>query len=603
MTSIAERGSTRTRAVVPALAIPLTACVVTIAVVAPALLGAPVSTRSTALAVFVIGAGILFGLGVSDLVRAQESRFARAVVAAGVLWSLSALAASSEPSLYSVGRVSSWLVEAALVYLLLSYPSGRLTRRTDRTLWAGVLSVLGLLYLPTALVAQHFPSPGVWSLCTSDCPSNAFALGHSTPALVADLVVPLREALAVGLFVGVVVAVTQRRRSAGPLLRRMLGAIVFVAVARAILLGAFFLIRRIAPGSSALDVLMWAYLFSLPAVGLACVAGRLNRRLFAADAMDRLARATRTSSSAAHVSRALARALEDPSLRILHSFPSDSGSWVDESGSPAALPQDGSEQHVTGVASGSWRIAVVHDPALAEEPGLVQTAGSYALTALENDHLIDELQSSLEALAESRLQGIAAEDRERRKIERDLHDGAQQRLIAVRVKLELAAEELEERYPAGAEKVRALGSDIDATIDEVRSFARGIYPSLLVEAGLGGALRSAGRSAALPTTVRADRLDRYPPEVETTVYFSCSEALQNAAKHASGATRVTISVWQDHGLHFRVADDGVGFDVQSTSYGTGLGNVSERLAAVGGTLSVRSGPDQGTTVEGSIPLS
>jgi signal transduction histidine kinase len=350
-------------------------------------------------------------------------------------------------------------------------------------------------------------------------------------------------------------------------------------------------------------VMMWAYVVSLPAVGLACVAGRLNRRLFAADAMDRIARAVRTSSSAAHVSQVLAQALEDPSLRIVHSFPADSGSWVDEFGSPAALPQDGSEQHVTGVASGSWRIAVVHDPALAEEPALVQTAASYALTALENDHLIDELQSSLEKLAESRLHGIAAEYRERRKIERDLHDGAQQRLIAVRVKLELAAEELEERYPAGAEKVRALGSDIDATIDEVRSFARGIYPSLLVEAGLGGALRSAGRSAALPTTVRADRLDRYPPEVETTVYFSCSEALQNAAKHASGATRVTISVWQDHGLHFRVADDGVGFDVQSTSYGTGLGNVSERLAAVGGTLSVRSGPDQGTTVEGSIPLS
>jgi signal transduction histidine kinase len=336
---------------------------------------------------------------------------------------------------------------------------------------------------------------------------------------------------------------------------------------------------------------------------VACIAGWLNRRLFAADALDRIARTVRTSSSAAHVSRALARALEDPSLRILHSFPADSGSWVDESGTPAALPQDESGPHVTGVTSGSWRIALVHDPALAEEPALLQTAGSYALAALENEHLIDELQSSLEALAESRLRGIAAEDRERRKIERDLHDGAQQRLIAVRVKLELAAAELEDRYPAGAEKVRALGTDIDATIDEVRAFARGIYPSLLGEAGLGGALRAAGRGAALPTTVRANRLDRYPREVETTVYFSCSEALQNAAKHARGATQVTISVWQDHGLHFKVADDGAGFDVQSTPYGTGLSNVSERLAAVGGTVSVRSRPGQGTTVEGSIPLS
>jgi signal transduction histidine kinase len=336
---------------------------------------------------------------------------------------------------------------------------------------------------------------------------------------------------------------------------------------------------------------------------VAFVAGRLNRRLFAADALDRIARAVRTSSSAAQVSHALARALEDPSLRILHSFPSESGSWVDESGSPVALPHDGNEHRVTGISSGSWRIAVVHDPALAEEVALVQTAGSYALAALENDQLTGELQSSLEELAESRVQGFAAEDRERRKIERDLHDGAQQRLIAVRVKLELAAAELEDPHPAGADKIRALGADIDATIDEVRSFARGIYPSVIAEAGLGGALRAAGRGAALPTNVRADRLGRYPREVETTVYFSCSEALQNAAKHARGATGVTISVWQDHGLHFKVADDGAGFDVQSTTHGAGLSNVSERLAAVGGTMSVRSVSGQGTTVEGSIPLS
>ena len=120
--------------------------------------------------------------------------------------------------------------------------------------------------------------------------------------------------------------------------------------------------------------------------------------------------------------------------------------------------------------------------------------------------------------------------------------------------------------------------------------------------GLGEALRSAGRSSALPTTVRSEGLGRYPPEVETTAYFFCSEALQNAAKHARGATEITISLWADQELHFEVRDDGAGFDIQSTPFGTGLRNLGDRLAAVGGTMTIHSSPERGTSVAGSIPL-
>jgi signal transduction histidine kinase len=336
-------------------------------------------------------------------------------------------------------------------------------------------------------------------------------------------------------------------------------------------------------------------------VALACVAGRLYRPVAASNALDQVARRLRTSASPREVRRALADALADPSLQTLYSFPRSSGRWVDDLGAPSPPPTARSQQDVTEVASGDWRLAIVHDAALSEDGRLVRTAASYALTALENDQLTDELSSSLHELAQSRA-SVAAADRARRKIERDLHDGAQQRLIALKVKIALAAERLEDQDPAGAEVIRALEGDIDATIDEVRAFGHGVYPALLAETGLSDALRAAARTAGVPTTVSAGELRRYPPGVEMAVYFACSEALQNAAKHAHGATGVTISVWEGHDLHFEVCDDGAGFDVRATHEGIGLTNLHERIAAVGGSLRIQSAPGEGTSVRGAIPL-
>jgi signal transduction histidine kinase len=337
-------------------------------------------------------------------------------------------------------------------------------------------------------------------------------------------------------------------------------------------------------------------------VALACVAGRVYPRLFAVGALDRIARALGTGATPAHVSQVLARTLEDPSLRILHSFPGDSGAWVSESGSPVSLAQAKAGQQVTEVSTGNWRIAVIHSPALAEDPALVRMAGSYALSALENHSLTGELRRSLQDLAESRARRLTAEQSEREKIERDLHDGAQQRLVALRVKLALAAGALHSEDPAGAELVHALEDDVDAVIEDVRSFARGIYPAVLARTGLAQALRAASRDAPLPTTVHADGVHRHPAGTEASLYFSCSEALQNACKHARGATGVTISVWEDTDLHFEVRDDGAGFDPRTVPYGTGLTNLSDRLAALGGSMEIRSAPGQGTVLEGSIPL-
>jgi signal transduction histidine kinase len=596
------RGLARRTPVVSAVGLVLAGCAVTVAAVTHVLLAAPAGTRGPALPVFVIGAVVVFGLGLADLARAQDSRFALALIFSGLLWSLSALSASTEPALYSLGRVNQWTVYLAIVYLLLSYPSGRLTDKRSRWVFTAAALVVGLLYLPTAVVVQHFPAPGLWSNCTAGCPSNAFAVGHSDPALVRGLVTSLRDVLAVGLFTAAAIVVTRRNRRAGPLLGQMYAPIAWIAVCLSAGFALYFPIRAVAPRSWALLALSWILLTSLPAVALAVVAARLHRRIQAADAVDQVARALRTSGNAAHVGRALATALDDPSLRILQSFPGDSGRWVDDSGVHVVLPTDTDEQGITEISSDGWRIAILHDPALREVRSLVQTAGSYALTTLEVGQLNAELRASLQDLAKARARGLAAEQRGRQKIERDLHDGAQQRLVAVRVKLGLAAGQLEDRDPPGAAVIRALGEDIDATIDEVRAFARGIYPSLLAETGLREALRGLARTAALPVTVHADRLGRYPPEIETTVYFSCSEAVQNAAKHARGATGVTISLWQDRKLYFKVRDDGAGFDVHGTRFGTGLTNLHDRVAAVDGTIAVHSIAGHGTTITGSIPI-
>jgi signal transduction histidine kinase len=581
--------------------ISLAITLVTVAGVGLALADTPLDARSISLPVFAIGAGVMFGLGLTDVSRGGELRFGRALLIAGFLWSISALTASTGSLAYSVGHVGQWLAELAAAYLLLSYPSGRLRSSRQRTLFVCAALLAGLLWLPTVLVGQ-FPHPSPWSTCSSICPRNVFSLRDSTPVVVSHLVLPLREVLLVVLFAAIAVAVMRRARSARPLLGQFYAPLAVAAIVQTAVFVVYFPLRAAAPSSTVVSVVSWIFVLSIPAIGLACGAGRLDRRVQTATALERMARRLRDNANAADVRLALAEALKDPSLRILHSLPDDSHAWVDEAGSPVEPADADPAERVTHISSGKWRIAIVHDAGLADSPELVQTTGSYALARLEMSRLTGELGDSLRDLAESRASRLTAEQDAREKIERDLHDGAQQRLVALRVKLGLAASALEARDPDGAEMLHALEADVDATIDEVRALARGIYPPMLARTGLRDALRAASRGAGLPTTVRADGLGRYGADIETTVYFACSEGLQNAVKHGGAATAVTISVWQDERLHFEVRDDGVGFDLPTTPYGTGLTNLGDRLAAVGGTITIQSAPGQGTVLTGTIPF-
>ena len=214
--------------------------------------------------------------------------------------------------------------------------------------------------------------------------------------------------------------------------------------------------------------------------------------------------------------------------------------------------------------------------------------------------LCSERRSARDALARSRARIVAAGDAERRRIERDLHDGAQQRLVALRVKLDLAAELIERDPAQGRRRVQELGPVIDEIIDDVRSLAAGIYPSVLASSGLGEALESAAGRSPIPATVAADGVGRCRPEVETAVYFCCLEALQNAAKHAHDATELSISLRRDGDLRFEVRDDGAGFLPSGAGSGHGLANMRERIESVGGSLDIRSAPGAGVRVIGMV---
>jgi signal transduction histidine kinase len=262
---------------------------------------------------------------------------------------------------------------------------------------------------------------------------------------------------------------------------------------------------------------------------------------------------------------------------------------------PAEEPTDAVAVVHQGERLGAISVTMpADDPMTPERRTLVESVAAQAGLMLRNVRLIEELRASRQRL-------VAAQDEERRKIERNIHDGVQQQLVALSVQLGLVAR----TAGTDSERTVALATQLQgqatATLEDLRDLARGIYPPLLADKGLLAALEAQARKAAVPTHVMAHEVGRYDPQVEATVYFCALEALNNVAKYA-GATAAGIELAQDDGhLSFTVHDDGVGFDPEATTHGTGLQGMADRLAAIGGTLEIVSEPGGGTTVRGRVP--
>jgi signal transduction histidine kinase len=236
------------------------------------------------------------------------------------------------------------------------------------------------------------------------------------------------------------------------------------------------------------------------------------------------------------------------------------------------------------------------------EVKLIDDLAHQAGLVLKNVGLTGELMRRLEELRFSRQRLVQAQDEERRRLERNLHDGAQQHLVALKVKLGLVKALTEKNPDQATAMLEQLQGDADEALETLRDLARGIYPPLLADRGLAVALESQARRAALPVDVDADGISRYSAEVEATVYFCALEALQNVQKYAA-ASRVSVRLREAAGeLRFEVEDDGCGFDTAAPKNGSGLTNMADRLDAVGGRLDIASVPGRGSRLYGTVPV-
>jgi signal transduction histidine kinase len=550
---------------------------------------------------FMVATPIAVGLYARQ--RPSSRRFGGLLLVSGLLLFVTTLAESASPLLYGIGRSVAWLVDVWLVFVILAFPTGRLRGRVDRLLVIATGAVAATLYLPTAFVVEAYPLPNPWTSCQAGCPANALMLFASEPAWIEDIVRPLRELLTAALFIGVTLRLAQRLRGATRLTRLMLTPVLAVAMLRVAVFSAALLVRLAAPESDAVVAMAWLLALGVPLLALAFVVALARWRVFDSAAMRRLAARLRARSGPEELRAALAEAFDDPSMQIAYRLDDDHG-WTDASGArmmPALEPGPG--RCVTLIRDGDRVVAaLIHDTALREDRAFIDSATAYALMTLDNQRLAAQASSLVREIDASRARIQRTADEERRRIERDLHDGAQQRLVALRIQLELAAERLDGREHEAA-NLRELGAEVERALDEVRSLARGIYPAPLADRGLVEALRAAARQSPLPATVLATgTTGRYPAEVESAAYFCCLEALQNAAKHARGASAVVVELHEDDVLRFEVRDDGAGFDPQHVNGGVGMTSMRDRLGAVGGDIAIVSSLGHGTRLIGRIPV-
>jgi signal transduction histidine kinase len=250
-------------------------------------------------------------------------------------------------------------------------------------------------------------------------------------------------------------------------------------------------------------------------------------------------------------------------------------------------------------------ISVTATPSDPMDPAKARLVGDVAAQAglvLRNARLGADLRARLADLQAAQKRLVTAQDGERRRIERNIHDGAQQQLVALTLKAKLARQFTHEHPAKAGDILGQIEEETTRALEDLRDLARGIYPPLLADQGLLAALRAQARKVPVPTTVQGDGLGRFDQDIEAAVYFSCLEALQNVVKYAR-ASNVTVRLANGDGtLTFQVEDDGVGFDTRVSSGGTGLQGMADRVGALRGAIEVRSAPGAGTTVEGMIPV-
>ena len=524
--------------------------------------------------------------------RRPGSRFGPLLIAFGALVWLVSWQGAEAAWAFDIGVLAEAPFFVLTFYLFLAYPMGRLEPPAARWLM-GVL-VVGVLafFLPWALFSPVIAGGGPLTACAPACPESVLQLG-TAPGLV-EVAGKAETYTALAVTLAVLVVYALRIRAATRPQRR---ALMAVAVTSLLFLPAYFVtnfasqVLHAAPQTVA--DLAWAIVVARILLPLGFLVALLQADRFASEALRALLQRLSERPTQEEWRDAVATALDDHELRlgyrdlVTETFREPGGAALEL---PPAEPHRAwvpIEQHGRPVA------AMVVDETLAEDPELVHAAATATLVAVENGALEGALQ-------ETRARALEAGELERRRIERDIHDTAQQRLVALRIHLTLAGEQL--AASQDRERLERLDLEVEQAIEDLRQVAHGATPEVLGRDGLVAALRDAVAHSPMPVRIEAEGARRHPEEVESAVYFCCLECLQNAAKHAGRGAAVTISISEFQGrIGFAVEDDGVGFDPATVQRGAGLGNLAERMHSLGGTLGVDSRPGRGTRITGHLP--
>ena len=534
---------------------------------------------------FLVGVA-LFGCGLASWRARPENRLGPMMVLIGFAWFAEQLTNARTPWLNTVGMgiQSYWI--AGMVYLLLSFPSGRVARR-DRWMMGVILTAVSL-QLVALLIGNR---AGLWC---AGCERNVVQVFHDNGLALGLL--KLERLIGLLFVIFTIGLLIWRWLRAGAARRRVTAPVVLTGCVTLAALGWTVLEDLLGDPLGALPSTTFRWLFA--SVPIAVVYVFLQRRLSRGNVAGLVVELGRPSDST-ELGRALARALGDPSLELAFWFPAERR-YVDGDGGFVNVPEPGGKRSATSVERDGQPVAVlIHDPVLDHNAELVQSVCAAASLALENERLQAELRARLVELQASRTRLVEATDAERRRIERDLHDGTQQRLVQIAMSLGL----LERKLPAGVADVQPLVQEtrqaLAVALEELRELTHGINPPLLVERGLPAALEELCRRAALPTRLQTSIDRRLSDQLESAAYFVASEALANAAKHSHGSEVRVTAADEDRRLVIEIADDGIGGAI--TSGGSGLRGLADRVEALGGSFTISSPPGRGTTLRAEIP--
>jgi signal transduction histidine kinase len=512
--------------------------------------------------------------------RRPENRLGPLMTLVGCVYLIGQILTQAHaPSLFTSGM---WVGDAWVVFFvlfLLSFPHGRLTSKFDLV----VISMFAIMAVPLELLWLFFFDPGGSKNALLVWP-NASVAGH---------VDSVQRALVVTASVVLAVRLSRRWILASPPLRRALVPVLVGSAA--ILLGSVLV--GLDKFHVEFETARWLVLGAYIAIPLVVMAGILRSRLARSTVGDLFVE-LRDDPAPADLRDVLADALRDPSLTLAYWLP-EFGSYADHEGQPIELPSPDGGQRMTPIdRDGVHVAALLHDPALADEPELLDAVTAAAGIAIENGRLQAELKARLEELRGSRARVIEAEQKERQRLERNLHDGAQQRLIALSLELSRLEDQLQ-GDPDVSERLSFARREIAASLGELREVAHGIHPAVVSGHGLDVALEQLVARAPVPIRLTLRVGERLPEQLEVAAYYLVSESLANLGKYAE-ASSATVEVTRSEGqLLVEVVDDGIGG--ADTERGSGLRGLADRVEALGGRLRVWSPAGGGTRVRAEIP--